>query len=176
MIFKSLSGKKALWQRREPPYFKVKGSKGIPSALLLEVYYQPAMWDIPTYCRKKPKQTSVWGISNSFLRCTGFTHIYRNKNMRKHMLLPETVSDQTVLGHQPVSCPACHSLVFWNLRRAPGLLCSPTAGASVPILHGVEHVGHGPAALRAIPFASHPTNVTLSYLAKHSDHFPWNQS
>lgn len=79
MIFKSLLGKLALWQRREPPYFKVKRSKETASALLLEVYYQLAMWDIPPYCRKKPKQISVWGIINSFLRCTGFTHICRNK-------------------------------------------------------------------------------------------------
>lgn len=36
------------------------------------------------------------------------------------MLLSETVSDQTVLGHQPVSCPACHSLVFWAMHRTSG--------------------------------------------------------
>lgn len=50
-----------------------------------------------------------------------YTHLQKqNKNMRKHVLQPETLSDQTVLGHQPVSCPACHSLVFWALHRTSG--------------------------------------------------------
>lgn len=50
-----------------------------------------------------------------------YTYLQKqNKNMRKHMLLPETVSDQTVLGHQPISCPACHNLVFWAMHRTLG--------------------------------------------------------
>lgn len=50
-----------------------------------------------------------------------YTHLQKqNKNMRKHMLLPQTVSDQTVLGHQPISCPACYSLVFWAMHRTSG--------------------------------------------------------
>lgn len=48
------------------------------------------------------------------------------------MFLAETVSDQAVLGHQPASCPACPSLVFWAMHRTPGehLACFPPCSRS----------------------------------------------
>ena len=81
------------------------------------------------------------------------------KKMRKQMLLSETLADQTVLRHQPASCPACHGQLLWvtaqNLKRAPCLFCSPTAAVGFPVLHWSQHRSYGPAALTTITLAYH---------------------
>lgn len=87
--------------------------------------------------------------------------------MRKQMFLAETLADQTGLGHQPASCPACHGKLFQvtaqNLKRAPGLFHSTTAG--VGLLRGGQHRAYRLAPFTAITLAYHTTNPTISYLA-----------